>query len=872
MGVNYCVDTTSGQSKETLATPLIKYENEFIKFIQNNQHLHKLYKSEQDIRNDINNINDDPDSALKLHVVISNDSLYHKFRRNWTSKSFKKSIVERPERLLACCMGVAAAISMFPKLYKIVPVDAPYDIKLFQTVLEQVKNIDELNSTFQNSELLENRLNFIKEKLFSKSVTKIHDEIFLKNLVQICEDSVSKLSSGEVETSDSWNSGDMYLSLTSLDAIANSIQALEESTRLLYEPQLDKNKSTIANRTFTIVRPPGHHCHKDKPEGFCLLNNAMITAQMAADKYNVTHVAILDYDLHHADGTQDIIFKRGLEENKYITGEVDIDSKIETGDNKSRKGNYSPMEERKTESLFSTDSTKPETNKEAKRERKYDTGDYLLDNYGVNIASFSMHDINSYPVERGYAEHDSLAKASACVMAQNVNVWNIHLAKWQKYSQEQIDKTSDPALKAEMVAKNQYEFMKLYDRKYRTLFAKADEFFREGKEKCNENNIEFKGLVIISSGFDANEYETSAMNRHGVNLPTSFYNYFTKDALNLAQYHTEGKIITLLEGGYDSKSITAGTFSALTGLQNQEWINEWGSSTVIKELVKGCKADWKPYKTKKNSNQIIKNWAESVIHLGRSMIFDFEYEFYSKVISTTLPMYTGFKEFQDIKTNDLLIEQNPLLFDKNNSKLLDRLNRSETTRSLASSHSTRSLRSSTTASSSKSIERNKNIKDKLKANTILTIPFNEEEEDEDDEEYVYNEELEKSFNKTIEDISVMDMSRQLETLDVSMADTTTGTNFSRRSERSKPSGNMFMSIRRGTSSTSEAPNSGSNANTNVRRSQLRKQVNSIKFDTTPHDDDDGESLMDISINNKNNNNSSGKENYLIRSTRSGRAY
>lgn len=840
MGLNYLANTTNEEAMKTLKAPLSKYENEFIKFIQNNQHLHGLYASEADIRSDINNINNDPESSLKLHVVIANDSLYHKFRRTWTSKSFKKSIVERPERLLACCMGVAAALSMFPKLFKVVAVDAPYDIKLFQNLLDKASDADSLNADTNNIQLLDDRLVFIKSKIFQKSVTKIHDESFLQHLVQICENSVAKLRLSDVETDNDWNSGDMYLSLTSLDAIANSIQAIEESTRLIFEPRPNLFNKTVANRTFTIVRPPGHHCHKDKPEGFCLLNNAMISAQIAADKFDVTHVAILDYDLHHADGTQDIIFNRGLEENKYITGDFDKGSKD------AKKGSYSPMEDKHQESpIFNLDSGK----------QKYKTGDYLLDNYGVNIASFSMHDINSYPVERGYADHESLAKASACVMAQNVNVWNVHLEKWQEYSQEKIDKTNDYALRQEMIEKNQYEFMKLYDRKYRTLFTKADQFFREGKQKCIDNNIPFKGLVIISSGFDANEYETASMNRHGVNLPTSFYNYFTKDALNLAHYHSEGKMITLLEGGYDSKSITAGTFATLTGLQNQEWIHEWGSATVIKELVKGCKPDWKPYKTKKNNNQIIKNWAESVIRLGRSMIFDFDSEFFEKVDTSTLPMYTDIKEFQDIRNNKELTEQAQLI----------------NSRSIVSSHSTRSLRSSTSSSPTKSIERKKNIKDKLKANTILTVPVDEAE----DEEYVYNEELEKSFNKAIEDISVMDVSKHLETLDVSMADTTTAGNFSLRSERPKSNGNMFMSVRKGNfNSVKSDPHTESS----LKRIQLRKQVNRIKFDTTPHDDDDGESLIDISMNNDKNKNSANekndqdKEQYLVRSTRSGRAY
>lgn len=139
----------------------------------------------------------------------------------------------------------------------------------------------------------------------------------------------------------------------------------------------------------------------------------------------------------------------------------------------------------------------------------------------------------------------------------------------------------------------------------------------------NELGKPFKGLVVISAGFDASEFEQTSMQRHSVNVPTSFYTMFTKDALKLAQMHCQGKVLSLLEGGYSDKAITSGVFSHLIGLQNQDWINEWGSEQVVKEIVRGCKPSWKPYKTKK-ARDVIRIWAEEVIRLGRAMIPEFE--------------------------------------------------------------------------------------------------------------------------------------------------------------------------------------------------------------------------------------------------------
>jgi len=55
---------------------------------------------------------------------------------------------------------------------------------------------------------------------------------------------------------------------------------------------------------FCVVRPPGHHASQSKGEGFCLFNNVAIGARYAQSKYGIERVAILDWDVHHGNGTQ----------------------------------------------------------------------------------------------------------------------------------------------------------------------------------------------------------------------------------------------------------------------------------------------------------------------------------------------------------------------------------------------------------------------------------------------------------------------------------------------------------------------------------------------------------------------------------------
>jgi len=59
---------------------------------------------------------------------------------------------------------------------------------------------------------------------------------------------------------------------------------------------------------FCAVRPPGHHAEKEKAMGFCIYNNVAVGANYLLEKYKYNKIAIIDFDVHHGNGTQNIFY------------------------------------------------------------------------------------------------------------------------------------------------------------------------------------------------------------------------------------------------------------------------------------------------------------------------------------------------------------------------------------------------------------------------------------------------------------------------------------------------------------------------------------------------------------------------------------
>jgi len=71
---------------------------------------------------------------------------------------------------------------------------------------------------------------------------------------------------------------------------------------------VDEVMTGAIGNAFVAVRPPGHHAEVARPMGFCLFNSAAIAARYAQDRYDAERAAIVDFDVHHGNGSQDIFW------------------------------------------------------------------------------------------------------------------------------------------------------------------------------------------------------------------------------------------------------------------------------------------------------------------------------------------------------------------------------------------------------------------------------------------------------------------------------------------------------------------------------------------------------------------------------------
>ncbi len=153
------------------------------------------------------------------------------------------------------------------------------------------EKIDRVTAVIDNFKKINNKkLVWKKPTAFDKSLLEITHHIEYVNFV---ENSFPKKGLSFLD-------GDTIVSPGSKDATKDAVGSIITA--------IDGVQNKEFKNAFCAVRPPGHHAEKNKAMGFCIYNNVAAGANYLIDKYKLNKIAIIDFDVHHGNGTQDIFY------------------------------------------------------------------------------------------------------------------------------------------------------------------------------------------------------------------------------------------------------------------------------------------------------------------------------------------------------------------------------------------------------------------------------------------------------------------------------------------------------------------------------------------------------------------------------------
>ena len=153
------------------------------------------------------------------------------------------------------------------------------------------EKIDRVTVVIDNFKKLDNK------KLIWKKPNKFENSFLIKTHTLNYIDQVNK---SFPKKGYNFLDGDTVISPGSKDASKDAVGSIITA--------IDGVQNKEFKNAFCAVRPPGHHAEKEKAMGFCIFNNVAVGANYLIEKYKYNKIAIIDFDVHHGNGTQDIFY------------------------------------------------------------------------------------------------------------------------------------------------------------------------------------------------------------------------------------------------------------------------------------------------------------------------------------------------------------------------------------------------------------------------------------------------------------------------------------------------------------------------------------------------------------------------------------
>ncbi|MEF3274530.1 MAG: histone deacetylase [Chloroflexus sp.] len=169
--------------------------------------------------------------------------------------------------------------------------DQRFDLHTWHGHVEQAGRLHAIQHALQTSGLLPRLATLPIRPATEAELLAVHSPPMLHRVRQLASYGGGQIDSDTYVTADSWEVG-----LLAAGATICLVEAIATG-------QCDNG--------FALVRPPGHHATDIRSMGFCLFNNIAVAARVLLDQHNYQRIAIIDFDVHHGNGTQDIFYSDG---------------------------------------------------------------------------------------------------------------------------------------------------------------------------------------------------------------------------------------------------------------------------------------------------------------------------------------------------------------------------------------------------------------------------------------------------------------------------------------------------------------------------------------------------------------------------------
>jgi len=167
--------------------------------------------------------------------------------------------------------------------------DSRYAAHTNPTHVERKERLDAIVKSIGKSAIHDGLLNLTARAATYDEVAAVHLSSYLDSVKRMADQGGGDMDADTYVTSASWEAA-----LWAAGGCLRLVEAVAQGT---------------CKNGFALVRPPGHHATRKRSMGFCLINNIAVAARYARDTLGFKRVAIVDYDVHHGNGTQDIFYE-----------------------------------------------------------------------------------------------------------------------------------------------------------------------------------------------------------------------------------------------------------------------------------------------------------------------------------------------------------------------------------------------------------------------------------------------------------------------------------------------------------------------------------------------------------------------------------